>query len=566
MFPFVEVIGVLWFIRTLKFVLFWIYLWQLKEYHIGRFIDHFRTYKGRQLVFGLLPILKIILLFLLLTSHNFLTLVFYVLFIIYAVEVAIFIGGLVRKEIKKPVFTFKALWLTSISVLLTIIFALLTYNYNNVFGFIFYIIVFDVAILLVISAIILLFQPLFVLARNNILRKAKNKIRGFKNLTVIGITGSYGKTSTKEFLTTILSSEFNVLATPEHKNSEIGIAQTILHSLNESHQVFIAEMGSYSKGGIKLLCDIVKPKMGIVTGVNEQHLATFGSLDNLLSAEGGGELAESLPQNGLIILNGDNKYCLDLYKKININKKIYTVKKNTIDSDIWTEDVEVKKDSLHFITICQDKELAHFDVNVLGKQNVQNLLGAILIAKELGMNLEEISMACKDIKQKQAGMTLKRGVYGLNIIDSSYSSNPDGVMADLDYLNLFGQNLQSLDNFIQAKKVVVMPCLIELGNKSKEIHREIGKKIAEVCDLAIITTQDAFEDVKSGAMGNGMAADPSLPVGQKANGVRASKILLCDKPKDIISIVTIFCKSGDAVLLEGRVPGELIKLLDGKQI
>jgi len=567
MIPFVEIIAFLWLVRTIKFILFWIYLWQLKEYHIGRFIDHFSTDKGKTLVFGAISIVKLILLIFLLIDSVFLTLVFYVLFAVWATESLFFIYSIFTKTFKRPVVTKKTIFLTSTSFLLVILYAVFAYNYNDVLGFTFSILLFDILTPLLISAVVLLFQPFFVLARNGILKKAAKKISGFKNLTVIGITGSYGKTSTKEFLTTILSSKFNVLSTPEHKNSEIGIAQTILQSLNEKHKIFIVEMGSYSKGGIKLLCDIVKPRIGIVTGVNEQHLATFGSLENLLSAEGGRELAESLPKNGLIILNGDNKYCLDLYKKTGINKKtkapilekigarpstqdlsalVYTVKKDTVDSDIWTEDVEARKDSLHFIAICQDKEIAHFDVSVLGKQNVQNLLGAILIAKELGMNLEEISIACKNIRQEQAGMTLKKGLYGLNIIDSSYSSNPDGVMADLNYLNIFGQNLLSLDNFTQAKKVVVMPCLIELGSKSKEIHRQIGKKIAEVCDLAIITTKDRFDDIKSGAIEYSMPAD---------------KILLCDKPADIVNIITTFCKEGDAVLLEGRVPGELIRLL-----
>ena len=567
MIPFVEIIAFLWLVRTIKFILFWIYLWQLKEYHIGRFIDHFSTDKGKTLVFGAISIVKLILLIFLLIDSVFLTLVFYVLFAVWAIESLLFIYSIFTKTFKRPVVTKKTVFLTSTSILLVILYAVFAYNYNDVLGFTFSILLFDILTPLLISAVVLLFQPFFVLARNGILKKAAKKISTFKNLTVIGITGSYGKTSTKEFLTTILASKFNVLSTPEHKNSEIGIAQTILQSLNEKHKIFIVEMGSYSKGGIKLLCDIVKPRIGIVTGVNEQHLATFGSLENLLSAEGGRELAESLPKNGLIILNGDNKYCLDLYKKTGINKKtkapilekigarpstqdlsalVYTVKKDTVDSDIWTEDVEARKDSLHFIAICQDKEIAHFDVSVLGKQNVQNLLGAILIAKELGMNLEEISIACKNIRQEQAGMTLKKGLYGLNVIDSSYSSNPDGVMADLDYLNIFGQNLLSLDNFIQAKKVIVMPCLIELGSKSKEIHRQIGKKIAEVCDLAIITTKDRFDDIKSGAIEYSMPAD---------------KILLCDKPADIVNIITTFCKEGDAVLLEGRVPGELIRLL-----
>ena len=99
---------------------------------------------------------------------------------------------------------------------------------------------------------------------------------------------------------------------------------------------------------------------------------------------------------------------------------------------------------------------------------------------------------------------------------------------------------------MKAKEVVVMPCLIELGPKSSEIHQQIGQKIAEVCDLAIITTEDKFEELKNGAVSNGMAE---------------SKILLCDKSADIMNIITTFCKEGDAVLLEGRVPSEVIKLL-----
>ena len=187
--------------------------------------------------------------------------------------------------------------------------------------------------------------------------------------------------------------------------------------------------------------------------------------------------------------------------------------------------------------MAKDKEMAHFKVDVLGKQNIQNLLGAILVAKELGMNLEEISRACKNIKQGQAGIILKNGIHGIEIINSSHSSNPDGVMADLDYLKVF-----------EGKKVIVMPCLIELGKKSAEIHREIGKKIAEISDMAIITTKDKFEEIKNSAVLNGMPKE---------------KILFQDRPKEIFNMITTFCKEDDAVLLEGRVPEGLIKLLIG---
>ena len=298
-------------------------------------------------------------------------------------------------------------------------------------------------------------------------------------------------------------------------------------------------MGSYKKGGIKLLCDMVKPKIGIVTGVNEQHLALFGSMEKLLSAEGGGELAKALPQDGLLVLNGDNKYCLDLYKRSDINKKIYSINKDKIDLDIHTEGIEVAQNSISFLAIDKNKHLAHFNVNVLGKHNVQNLLAAILAAKELGMSFDEIAEACKDIKQFQAGMNLKEGKHGIKIIDSSYSANSDGVLADLEYLSIFPK-----------KKIIVMPCLIELGPKSKEVHEKIGKKIGEICDLAIITSKDKFDDIKRGAI---------------ESGIKEGNILFCEKPEDIYSMVTLFCAAGDTILLEGRVPVKLIKLLVGSE-
>ena len=533
-------LNIFWFIRTFKHVLFWLYLWQLKEYHIGRFLDHFRTYKGKKLIYNYLLLFKVILAVLFVFDIEFFSLWFSILFLIYFIESAIFLKQFWSKSLKRPVRTFKTLLLTFVSFAVSIIFlfwvslAIKDEPHAPV-----YLLLFDILTPVIVSLAVLLMQPFFVIARNNILRKAAKKIKGFKNLTVVGITGSYGKTSTKEFLATILSKKFKVLKTKQHQNSEIGIANCILNDLNKDHEIFAVEMGSYKKGGIKLLCDMVKPKIGIVTGVNEQHLALFGSMEKLLSAEGGGELAKALPQDGLLVLNGDNKYCLDLYKRSDINKKIYSINKDKIDLDIHTEGIEVAQNSISFLAIDKNKHLAHFNVNVLGKHNVQNLLAAILAAKELGMSFDEIAEACKDIKQFQAGMNLKEGKHGIKIIDSSYSANSDGVLADLEYLSIFPK-----------KKIIVMPCLIELGPKSKEVHEKIGKKIGEICDLAIITSKDKFDDIKRGAI---------------ESGIKEGNILFCEKPEDIYSMVTLFCAAGDTILLEGRVPVKLIKLLVGSE-
>lgn len=533
-----------WCVKTLKAVLFWLYLWQLKDYHIGRFIDHFRTHKGKKLAFDPLMLVKIGLLAVLFFVQPTYWLVAYVLAALHVGESLLFLRSLIYRTVKKPVVTAKTMFLTSASFGLVFLYLgwVLSAQHKlfHMASLVGWLLIFDILMPVIISAIVLIFQPLFVMARTRILHKAAEKIARFPKLKVIGITGSYGKTSTKEFLTTMLAEKFKVLSTPDHKNSEIGIAQTILESLNESHEIFIVEMGSYGKGGIKLLCDMVRPHMGMVTGVNEQHLATFGSLENLLSAEGGRELLENLPQDGLLVVNGDNKYCVDLYKSARIPKKIYSVKKDTVNADIWTEDVAVKKDGISFIAIDKDKEVVHIDANVLGKQHVQNLLGAVLVAKELGMKVEEITAAVKHIIPEQAGMTFKTGAHGITVIDASYSSNPDGVMADLDYLAVY-----------EGKKVVVMPCLIELGAKSAEIHVEIGKKMARVCDLAIITSKDKFKELSEGFL---------------SQRIPQHKMLLLENPQEIFTMITTMCKQGDAVLLEGRVPGGLIKLLNEKQV
>ncbi len=522
-----------WSFKTIKLVLFWIYLWQLKSYHFGRFIDHFRTYKGKLLIFNPLLAIKLLLL----VTLYFWPISAWALLLVYFVESIQFLRSLVKNRFKKPVFTAKAMMLLAVTLILFLVsgwIMLLPWK----------LLWLDVLTPLIVSIVVLLIEPVFVVLRNRTLKRAREKLMRYKHLKVIGVTGSYGKTSTKEFLTTILSSQFNVLATPEHKNSEMGIAQTILENLNGKHEIFIVEMGAYNKGGIKLLCDMVQPSIGIVTGVNQQHLSTFGSMKNLLSAEGGGELADALKEKGLLVVNGNNKHCVDLYKNFSGRKKMYSTQHDVLMGDLWTEDISVKEYGVSFVTVSKEKYLQSFWVPVLGKQQIQNLLGAILVAKELGMSFEKISESAKTIRQSQGGMTLKKGVHGIFLIDSSYSSNPDGVIADLDYLSVFSGNPSTS---LRVKKVVVMPCLIELGKDAKQVHTMIGKKIAQVCDLAIIASRDYFSALQEGALTEGM---------------KAEQILLCDNPVELYQLITTHCKSGDVVLLEGRVPEKTIHLLE----
>ncbi|OGZ18860.1 MAG: hypothetical protein A2175_02395 [Candidatus Nealsonbacteria bacterium RBG_13_42_11] len=478
----------LWFIRQSKSTLFWIYLWQLKEYHTGRFLDHFRTEKGGKIFLNPLFMLKLILLCL---FFNFPLLVFFSVFFIYLIEAPKTLVDFLRKKLKHPVLTKKTIFLILIGLLVEVLFIFLIPLFNldkYIVDVAFILLALDVLNPIIVSLIVLLLQPCAVFGRNRILKKAKEKRVSFPNLLVIGITGSYGKTSTKEFLYSILSEKFRVLKTKEHQNSEVGVSWCILNDLKPEHEIFICEMGAYNKGGIKLLCDITKPKIGVLTGINEQHLATFGSLENIVKTKY--ELIESLPADGIAFFNAKNKYCLDLYNKTSIKKYLYGEKANF--------------------------------------SGAENIIGTMAVAKELGMTEEEITKAVNKIENKFPGIEIKKGINGLTIIKATYSANPDGIIAHLEYLKT-----------LPGRKIIIMPCLIELGSASKEIHKKIGQKIAEACDLAIITTKDRFKEIREGA---------------------GNKAVFIENSKDIFKKIKETTKAGDMILLESRVPRRLLEL------
>ncbi|MDP1538517.1 MAG: Mur ligase family protein [bacterium] len=477
--------NILEFLIFTKLFLFWLWLWQLKEYHTGRFLAHFETQKIKK-----------------------------------------FISSFWR--LKYPKFTKKIISIFLSGTLLAILWfsfsrATAKGEEESLLSSTFSGILLIILAPLFSSLLVLLFQIPTVFWRKIIINKARGKREQFKNLLVIGITGSYGKTSTKEFLATILSEKFKVFKTKEHQNSEVGISQCILNDSKEEHEIFVVEMGAYNRGGIKLLCDIAKPKIGVVTGVNEQHLATFGKMKNLLSAEGGGELIESLPEDGIAFFNAKNKHCLELYKR------------TPNQSKLGTGQAKIKK----FLY----GENATF-------AGGENILGAMAVAKELGMTDEEISRGVEKIENKFPGIQIKKGIEGINVIDATYSANPDGVIAHLEYLKNF-----------TGRKIIVMPCLIELGSASKEVHKKIGKKIAEVCGLAIITTKDRFKEIREGAL---------LRQGYGGREIEKNNILFLENPQEIFEKIKSFLERDlsseasakeDVILLESRVPNQLIRQL-----
>ena len=528
-----------WFFRVVRGGLFWLYVWQLKEYHLGRFLDYFATERGRRGLFHPIQLAKLVLASAFFLAPEFAFSLFLLSVLLYGVEFAKAIRDALKGVLVMPVWTKKTL------VLLVLIVAVVFFYFwvwswvsKSVFLAFPYLLLFDGAIPAIVSGIVLFAQPIAVWHRATVIKRAQAKREQLPALKVIGITGSYGKTSTKEFVSAILKKRFRVAKTKEHQNSEIGVARALLYDVSAQDEVFVCEMGAYNRNGIAYLSDIVRPQIAVLTGANEQHLSLFGSMENLMSAEGGEELVQAIPERASVIVNfGSEKLreYLPKYKKTYVRKYVLCSADRTHDetkenwaqeqSDLWAEDVRIEKERVSFRVVTKEGERAEITANLIGSHNVENLLLAIAAAKEMGMALEEIASAISEFTPQMGTMQLRKGTQGLNVIDSTYSANPDGVLSGLDYLKIW-----------EGKKAIVLPSLIELGSAAKEAHERIGEKIAEVCDLAIVTTEDNFDDVKRGALKRGMAPQ---------------NILLIEDAKRVIGEIASRMQEGDVVLLAG---------------
>ncbi|MBU1262741.1 UDP-N-acetylmuramoyl-tripeptide--D-alanyl-D-alanine ligase [bacterium] len=335
---------------------------------------------------------------------------------------------------------------------------------------------------------------------------AKKKLKRLKP-KVIGITGSYGKTSTKHILAHILSQKYKVLATPESYNTLMGICKVINNNLLPEHQIFIVEMGAYKRGDIKELCDLVKPEIGILTGIGLQHLERFGSVENIRKTKF--ELIESLPKDGIAILNSGCKYCQKFQPKV-----------KTIRYGGQEKGIRVSAEGLSFSV-----NGITFQTSLLGSHNLQNILSAIACARELKMTLEEIQRAVFSLPQIPHRLQLIKTPTSI-IIDDAYNSNPVGAKEALFLLSQFS-----------GRKILVTPGMIELGEKEYEENRLFGEEAAKTCDVVILVGKKRTKAIADGLLSAGFSKDNLFVV----------KSL--DEARDKLSQIR-----GDVILFENDLP------------
>lgn len=418
---FISLLLFIWLgLRLLVAFTFWLYLWQRKEYRWDRFWAHLKLPEGRRQALSALNPLALIL--------------------------------------RKPQLTLRLLLVGFLSFLLDyqLYFSLLRWFSISVRRWpILLFPVFVIALLLVfwLTPLVitlanflvgLFLWPLYSL----LIFLASLRLKQISPL-VIGITGSYGKTATKEILKEILKVKYRVLATQASINTPLGVARTILSKLRSQHEIFLVEMGAYRPGEIQALTRLVRPKIGILTGINPQHQQLFGTQEKIASTKY--ELVKSLPADGLAVFNGENPITASLAKK--------------------TSHVPVK---LYFLP------KKPYPTPLLGQFQQLNIQAALTVADFLGVARTQALAVVEQLSEDLATLKLRRGRYGCFVLDDSRNSNPDG----------FWEALNVLATFSGKKKLIITSGIIELGQAGSKVHRRLGAKISRVADKLILTSDN----------------------------------------------------------------------------
>jgi len=315
--------------------------------------------------------------------------------------------------------------------------------------------------------------------------KAQRKLKSMSNLKIIGITGSYGKTSSKNILSDILNIKYNALPTPKNLNTFNGLIMTVNNHMDKFTDIFIAEMGAYVKGEIRRLCKLVKPKYGILTRIGTAHLETFGSQENI--QKGKFELIESLPSDGFGILNGDDP--LQVSYKLKNNVKIIWIGIDNKDVDVRAENIKCSSKGTSFdVVVKNDKKKYSFETKLLGNHNVYNILAGIACGIEFGVDMESLQKAVAGVRPIEHRLEIKK-LGNFTMIDDAYNSNPTGAANACKVLGM-----------MPGIKIVVTPGMIELGPKEDEYNKTFGTQIADVADYVVLIGDKKTKPIKEGLL------------------------------------------------------------------
>lgn len=520
-------IGSLWLITAFLEFCDFSFIWQLKEYRKDRFRDFLSTEQGRRYFKRPLFVLKYSALFVaIFYPINLLWHLEYILLSVLIFELLYFVYHYKHHTLKRPRFTLKALLIIASSLVCNLVLVFLTKDYT------FFFLIFAGNFVLT-SVLVGFFELPTRIYKKVLISLATKKIQKYQNLTIIGITGSYGKSSVKEFLAHIISQKYTLIKTPKNINSEIGVAKFIVKTDFSQAKFFIVEMGAYTIGEIQLICKMVQPKIGILTAIAEQHLSLFGSMKNIQRAKY--ELLRSIPENGLVVTNSDNSSCTELLSELSCKNVQTFGMEESNHPTLCITDIRITKKGTEFEETSFEQKHT-IKTPVIGSHHALNIAPAILVSLFCGLEKQEIFQACETLPTKTHGSLQIYNFGKATIIDDSYNSNQHGFKSALDVLaSLFSSD---------RKRIVITRGMLELGEKSDELHEQIGEEIAFCADELIVITPDFIEPLKRG-------------IGQKYQ----TKVTLIDEPQKLLETVQEFAKTDCVILIENRLPIEVYKTI-----
>jgi UDP-N-acetylmuramoyl-tripeptide--D-alanyl-D-alanine ligase len=496
-------------------------LWQVKEWRIDRLREHLRHEGWFKQLFGVVK-----------PSVTALGLIVLIIGIIFDVKIGRFLLSdislfftvgllawftLFRFVIFKqahPVWTLKSFAVSAFAFVLFCTISFVAANYMDIA------LIAIIAIALPLFAFVFVgislgvFYPLDHLMKIRILVRARNVREKCENLTVVGITGSVGKTTTKELLSHILKDR-EMLVTPAHVNTEMGVANLIIKKLKNKHQIFIVEMGAYRKGEIKLLCSLAKPQMGIITFIGRQHLGLFGNQEELCKAKG--ELFEALPAEGHAFLNTDSEHSAHLMERSSC--PVHTI---STGGHASYEAFDIQESSKGITFTLRD---VHFEVPLQGTHQITNVLLAVTCAESLGVPIAESAKRLNDFHGMPQTFERKDGAQGQLVLDDTHNTSPASFRAAIEWAKLQKG----------SPKILVTEGLLELGKDEDLIHRELGLLSRDVFDEVVFLSKKCVRYFEQGF---------------------GSTVTRADKKKFKIAL-----SEGMLIVCEGRMPESVVQRL-----
>lgn len=500
-------------INLIILLLFHMHMFQLNSYFFKKHVHWMKTNIKKIIM----QILLILLPTILLTFNNIIAIIFSIMLLVFSI-----FYNIPKSKTKislKITNRVKRMFATQI----IIIFLIFVIKGNINFIFI------KLCILNILSPIMCIISnlinfPIEYLRKNHYINEAKKILNDMPNLIVIGVTGSYGKTSVKNFLEKTLSTKYEVLTTPKNYNTTMGVVKTIRENLKPIHQVFICEMGATKIGDIKEICDIVKPTIGIITAIGPQHLESFKTIDNIIKTKF--ELLNSVKENnGVVFLNYSNE--LIAKQKIDMNVLSYGINNELLNYNSYNLNSSSQGLSFKMLDNNSNKEI-EFKTKLIGKHNVINLTVAIGVATYLGIPLDNLVPRIREIKSIEHRLQLiSHGDF--TIIDNSYNSNPISSKSALDTLSEF-----------DGTKIIVTPGLIELGNDEKRYNFELGQYITDICDYVFLVGSEHSKSIMQGIL---------------SKNFNTQKIFTVTTPQEAIKEISNLAINGKiTVLLENDLP------------